>query len=82
MYWPAKTNLTQLNVTVEKLNPSTLYKFIIYSKNIYNDRINKSKWAYSEKSVKTEGKCFYYFSKIPFSSYALMNAEISKQFAQ
>ncbi|XP_028394331.1 ephrin type-B receptor 2-like [Dendronephthya gigantea] len=51
---PSQTDLKYTNVTIRGLEQNTEYQFVIYSKNKYSDRINKTNWKNSVKKIKTE----------------------------
>ncbi|XP_028394333.1 tyrosine-protein kinase receptor Tie-1-like isoform X2 [Dendronephthya gigantea] len=52
---PSQTDLKYTNVIIRGLEQNTEYQFVIYSKNKYSDRINKTNWKNSVKKIKTEG---------------------------
>ncbi|XP_028394324.1 ephrin type-B receptor 1-B-like isoform X2 [Dendronephthya gigantea] len=54
---PSQTDLKYTNVTIQGLDQNTEYQFVIYSKNKYSDRINKTNWRYSVKKIKKFEEC-------------------------
>lgn len=56
-YKPSKSNFTWTNVTVENLEASTQYMFVVHSRNNNSVLTDPSNWLSARKKVKTEGIC-------------------------